>query len=168
MSKLIIKTDITDWNEEFNAEEPNVMSDEDIIRLRMKGVHPAAIGRYVIVAREHGHIPPDTIKSNKVLLNIGASADVTAKTQKKKKVTLSNGKDVNVREYVAPIPNGKENILVKSNSKVAVDHAINYLLKVCTGRIYNRLAIIASNEGDVRKYGDELKAVIDEIVGKLE
>ncbi len=99
------------------------------------------------------------------------------KTQGKKKVELRNGSEVEIREYIAPVTegekngddNGISNAIVKSSDKESAGRAASYLLKVCSGRIYSRLAIIAKygKPGDVEEFGEQLKGIIDEIMVKL-
>ncbi len=174
---LIVNTDITDWGDDFNKKKPNVGSNDEIIKRRLEGMHLAEISRHIIAGRELEEVPLDIIKPNKILLMMGGSSEVIGKTQGKTKVELPNGSEVKVRDYVAPVTDGEKNgddngisnAIVKSSNKEAAGRAASYLLKVCSGRIYNRLAIIAKygKPGDVEKFGEQLKAIVDEFMVKL-
>ncbi len=174
---LIINTDITDWGDDFNKKKPKVGSNDEVIARRLEGMHAAEIARHLIAGRKLKKVPSNIIKPDKILLMMGGSSEVIAKTQSKKKVELPNGSEAKIREYVAPVTenekngddNGTSNAIVKSSDKEAAGRAASYLRKVCSGRIYSRLAIIAKygQPGDVKKFGKELKGIIDEIMVKL-
>ena len=176
MPTRIVETDVTDWDDDFEAKEPDVMTNEQIIERRMEGMHSAEAGRLAYIAHLRGLTEGDFLPASKYLIQLALVGEINKKTSKKKRVELANGKSVDIREYVAPVENEnddeaqEENVaIVDSGSEQGVKEAVAYLLKRVPGYIYGRLAIIAKsgNEGDVEKYADELKDIIDDIVVKL-
>lgn len=185
---LTIKIPVEDWNQEFLQEEPNLTGENSLIDLRLQGVHPAKIGRLAIIARERGVAPDDILPANKLLLNTGAALEIsTAIAARKRTVETADGKEIEVREFVAPVREEEEGhhtydnqdnsaspsplpdntAIISVLSDTARARALDYLLKIVPGYVYGRLAIIAVNGGDVAAAADSLKGKIDEMVERL-
>lgn len=180
---------VGDWDEEYLKEEPDISSEDSLISLLQTTKYgPQKIGRLAIMARERGAAPEDIISANKLLLNAGAAVEVSAKAAAhKRKVELPDGREIEVREFVAPVrekgeghfegdtqatdaspsPQPDNEPFVSVISDTARTRALDYLLKIVPGYIYGRLAIIAANGGDVHAAADALKAKIDEVVERL-
>jgi len=178
MPKRIIRTDVTDWDDDFGVKKPDVTTDEEIIKRRKEGMHSGEVGRHAFIARERRLTNKDIIGSPKTLLQLGLVIEMNRKTARKKRVELVNGYNVDIREFVSPVVDEGEDededheqdiAIVDSSTKKGIRAAAAYLLKIVPGYIYGRLAIIAKygNKGDAQKYANELKDKIDEIMVKL-
>jgi hypothetical protein len=162
-----INIDITDWNEEYQARETDVSSEDKIIERSKEGIKPSEMARLAIVARERGDAPDDILPKNKPMLNKGGAISVSTMIAKRmKEITLENGKQVKVRKLTCPTE-GVENVVVESYSKNGVKNALNYLHNTILGYVYGRLVIIAENGGDVEKEWAEFKRKGDEMVKEL-
>lgn len=189
MEKLYIREDISDWRDETFQDETIIEQEDDIFAALEQGISTPKIARAALVSRELGKAPADLIRSNKVLLNVGAMADVIAIAHKPKvKVQTKNG------EYDAPAFVGKvatrqleeEQVegepeieetetepddsgpsFVRLGDDLAGRRAQDYLDRIVPGHIWNRLLIIHSAGGDVRQAALEVKGKIDEMVGRI-
>lgn len=186
--KLTVTIPINDWGNEYAEVEPKLLDQEDLVEL-LKQPHFSAskIGRLAIVARERGDAPQDIIPGNKLLLNAGAAVEISSiAARRKTTVELADGREIEVREFVAPYRDDEVDRLANDNqdmgvnpspddydgfvpvhSTVANTRATNYLLKKVPGYIYGRLAIIAANGGEVQEAAELLKDKIDEMVKRL-
>lgn len=101
-SKLVVKTDITDWRDECLRQEPTIETDDDLVRLTAKeGYSTAKVGRWAIVMRELEQAPDDIIKPNKLLMQAGARAEVATKVSSRKTwVEMPSGVRVEVRDHI--------------------------------------------------------------------
>ncbi len=172
MPKRIIKTDVTDWDDDFETKEPDVMTDEQVIERRKEGMHSAEAGRHMFIALQRGLADEGIVSDSKDLIQLGLVMETNRKTARMKDVELPNGKNISVREFVSPVSADKDKeikdvAISESSSEKGMQNAIDYLLQVVPGYIHNRLAIIASNDGDTQKYADELKDKVDEIMVEL-
>ncbi len=169
-NKLIVEIDITNWNEDYNEQEPDVSSEDEIIKRAKEGMKPSQTARYVAVARQKGDAPDDIIRPDKVSYNIGIASQISTMIAKYfEEVHLKNGKDIKIRSYVCPVKDSEEKVVVDFNTLPAYRNSVSYLLNTIPGHVYNRLAIIASHSsnGEVREYADQLIMTINEVVDKL-
>jgi len=183
MSKTL-KIDYSDWYEQFEAEKPDLQSEDALVELARHGLTTTRIAQHAITARAEGVAPPDILPADKMLLLSGGRACVgVSLANRMREVEMANGNTYEVREFVAPVhddtpePAGGETAdavpdadtrgWVDSADPLAVDRAINYLTRAVPGHIWNRLAIIASHKGDVNAAADVLRARIDEMVERL-
>ncbi len=179
--KLIIKTDITDWQEEALKNELLPENEDAIYKALDNGLSSAVITRAVIVSREKQIAPSDIIRPNKLLLHAGGQQDIIRIAHKRKlEVKTENGKSYNVPAYVGTVAekideNAAEdetkpevdNSFVRSQSIEGLRRAIDYMEKIIPGYVWGRLLIIYENGGDVRNEADKLKETIDEHVNKI-
>lgn len=176
--KHIIRVEIDDWVEEYRLAEEQISGVDDILELlKNPDIKPQKAGRLVLAARELGEAPKDILPPNKAVLATGAARKIIEmSTDRMVKVTIDNGRDIQVREFIAPVKDSQEYSdnqilcvkgLVTYQDELAATRALEYLRKVIPGHVYDRLAIIAYSGGDVREAGEELKQKVDEIVEKL-
>lgn len=184
----VITIKVGDWAEEYQAAEPQITSEDDLVALvAEQGMSTSKAARLAIMGREFGAIPEGVMPENKPLLMTGGAKAVSDMiVRRRKEVKLESGKTISVREFVAPVREEEiedENptvILASGNpypslpetfapviGKEARDRALDYLLKVVPGYIMGRLEIIAANGGDVPAAANQLKALIDEMVEQL-
>jgi hypothetical protein len=189
-SKLYIKEDITDWRDECLREEVEITSEDDLIDLVVNGKYSTAqVGRWAVTGREMGITPVDIIDPTKALINSAARRAVQVKISNRRiEVELPNGRTYSVRAFVG-IPGHKPNTDTDNEKGMAQEKkalvgdaegtyfqfesiegvrlALHSLHNVIPGHIFERLKIIAAMNGDVVGTADELKATIDEMVGRL-
>ncbi len=167
---LKLEIDITDWNETYTELDPDMSTEDEIIKRTKEGMKPSEAGRHIIVARENGDAPDGIIQSNKYTLNLGASVQASRIVAKRCDIYhLPNGKDIKIRSYVCPTKDSEIDAVVDFDTLPAYVNAVSYLLNKIPGHVYGRLAIIASHSsnGEVREYADQLIAAINEVVDKL-
>lgn len=188
-----IKIDITDWDDEYMEEEPNLSTKEDALDEHLKkGYHPAKMARMYIASRERGQADAEMLPGNKVLLMTGgASAFAQMRAQEFKTVKLKNGKDVEVRAVLGTVPepdddiddklqmsfdNGHKTYKIPDpqddypilwNDDRAIERAELYLDRKVPGYVYGRLKIIAANGGDVWKAANSIINRIEEMAKNL-
>ncbi len=178
MPKRIIRTDVTDWDDDFEAKKPDVMTEDEIIKRRKEGMHSAEAGRHRLIAELRGLSDANIVGPSKAVIQLGVIIQMNRITARKKKVELANGQNIDIREFVSPVVNENDNedenyeqdvAIVDSSTKKGMKEAATYLIKIVPGYIYGRLAIIAKygDKGDAQKYTNELKDKIDEIMVKL-
>ena len=191
MDKLVLKIDCTDWADEYMTSEPDLSSEDAMVRAHQEGkLHIAQIGRFVIVARERGDAPDDIVLPNKMLLQLGANGNIADKFRaRKRRVTTESGQEIVVREMVAPVSELRARtgdgddlaldltasepdesnayVWVDCETTLALERAEKYLQRSVPGHIWPRLALIAVNDGDVAGAADLLHDKIDEMVAKL-
>jgi len=194
-SKLIVKTDITDWRDECLRYEPTIRTVDDLVALVVdENRSTGEAARMAIVMRELGHAPDDILKPNKLLLHAGGRAEVAIKVSARKvQAEMPNGSTYSVREFVG-IPGRGEGVAsdvdvgqvafeaevqdavteaasgphyVPSDSADGLMRAMNYLVNTIPGYIFERLKIIALAGGDVEAAADTLKEEIDRQVMQL-
>ncbi|MFA5153533.1 MAG: hypothetical protein WC554_13300 [Clostridia bacterium] len=180
-NKLIIKTDITDWQEEALRNELLPDSEESIYKALDNKNTSAEIARGVIVAREKGIAPTDVIRPVKLLMQAGGQMDILQLAHRRKnKVTTKSGNEYEIPAYVGAVAekvdedsedeNEKQEIdnsFVNSQSLEGLQRAIDYMEKIIPGYVWGRLLIIYENGGDVRNEADKLKETIDEMVNRI-
>lgn len=174
MDKLIIKTDITDWQEEALQNEFLPENEEAIYKALDSGISSAKITRAVIVAREKQIAPTDIIRSNKLLLHAGGVLDIIRIAHKRKlEVETKSGKSYDVPAYVGTVAEKEEeekesdNSFVNSDSAEGMQRAIDYMEKIIPGYVWGRLLIIHNFGGDVRNEADKLKQNIDDMADRI-
>jgi len=188
--KLYAKADITEWREEFLRHEPEIASEDDLVKLATDGgFKTGEVARMAIASRAMNIAPDDILKPNKLLLYAGGRAQVSmAVAARKSTFEAPNGKEYAVREFVGLPGRPEEEVVSDDNgnaqeveaiselgdkpmvafdSQEGVKRATHYLLNTIPGHVWTRLAIIAASGGDVAGVADELKAIIDEQVGRL-
>lgn len=162
-----IKIDVTDWQEEHDESEVQLLTEEDLVKLSTK-MHPAKIARLYIISREKKLAPDDLLPANKPLFQTGAAAALSSViARQKKSTTLPNGKEFEVREYVGVVKEEDEisfETFVKVESEEGAKRALDYLLNTVPGYIMGRLKIIAASGGNVDDAAEQLKDKIDEMV----
>ena len=167
-----LQIDISEWVDEANREEVAFKGIDDLLDQHVKQHwSPMKSGRLAIAARELNRAKGDILPENKLLVNSGAAVAVSQAFSRQSQEVTINGRDWDVRSYVAPIhEDGNvdyERTFVESDTQEAVDRAIMYLDRVVPGYVAGRLAIIAQNGGNVAEAANTLKANIDEIAEKL-
>jgi hypothetical protein len=162
-----IKIDVTDWQEEHDKAELQILTEENLLELSTK-MHPAKIARLYIISREKKLAPDDLLPANKPLFQVGAAAALSSVIARQRKSTiLPNGKEFEVREYVGVVKEEDETsfeTFVKVESEEGVKRALDYLLNTVPGYVMGRLKIIAASGGDVEEAAEQLKDKIDEMV----
>lgn len=186
MSNPVIEIPYRDWLEEYMRDEPDVSTEEKLIEA-LKCATSAKVARWAIVARERGDAPQNLLKPNKLLLYAGGQADIASKyAAQKRRVQLENGREINVRAYVGPVPKEEEEqadfettveagvvqddnlFLVEALSVQGCERALYYLRKVVPGHVWGRLEIVAINRGDVQGVAQELIGEIEKMVERLD
>jgi len=186
--KAIIQIDVTDWQDEFNRIEPDIHTQEDLFRcLTDDGLSTGQVARLTTVARLLGIAPDDILLPPKVHLYGGARADVAQRiSTQKRTVETPSGKEYEVRAYVG-VPGRPREFYEEDGDEMAhevpdfeiapayVDmdsteglrRAEHYLLNVLPGHIFERFKVVMAASGDVGAAAEDLKAKIDELVGRL-
>ncbi len=187
----IIRINYADWLEEYRKNEPTIGNDADIVELLTDSTYSTAeVGRMTIVAREQGHAADDILPLNKTMLAANARDRIAVKMQARRvTVEMPNGKEYTVREFVG-ISKSKaddeeeeragaaldmeaitelqtEKTYVPFDTGAALSRAAHYLNNIVPGHIFERLKLIAAHSGDVLQASEQLKATIDEMVGRL-
>lgn len=179
--KLYIKEDITDWRDEAMRDEAIPESAAELMQFVEGGMSTAKAARAAIVAREIGKAPADIIRTNKMLLNAGAQLDITAMMHRKKTdVKTPSGRTYEANAFVGKGQLGADTetdeqdakpdlgpSFVSVNDKQAIDRTLFYLHSVVPGWIWGRLLTLAANKQDVRAAANQLKATIDDMVGRI-
>lgn len=190
----VIDIEINDWVQEFNTEEIQMTSVEDIIEQAMAGQGPMKVSRMALTARHLGIAPVDIMASDKLLLNQGGATSISLLIARRhKRATLANGNTVEVREYVGSVREDEEEdheldenhtrdvkslvpadvtdddiSLVKVEDKRARDRALMYLERRIVPSIRERMKIIAIHDPKtVKQVVKELKKQIDLAVADL-
>lgn len=177
-NKFVINTDVTDWYEELIKEEPNIKTVEDAVETMLSEKrHPAQMGRMCLIAELLGKTEEEIVGMPKPLLQTAvAFAFQSQLARRKTTAKTASGKDVNVREIIAPVaeidedtgeeePSDKPHVRV--TDPLAGEYAMKYLMNRVPGYIRGRLNVIALHGGDVRLAADTLKSMIDEMVTEL-
>jgi len=102
----IITIDVTDWLDEYMAEEADVTTLEALIdRATQDGLDARQLARLVIIARERGDLSEDMeFPPNKALLNNGGGLAVNMMmAQQKRRIEMGDGTVHYVRELIAPL-----------------------------------------------------------------
>ena len=162
-----INIDVTDWKQEYDETELQILSEEDLLELATK-LHPAKVARLYIISREQKLSPDELLPANKPLFQTGAAAALSGFIARQKKSTvMPNGKEFEVREYVGTVKEDGElsfEPFVKIESEEGLKRALDYLLNTVPGYIMGRLKIIAASGGDVEEAAELLKDKIDDMV----
>ena len=184
--KKYLKIDRTDWYEQFVAEEPDVTSEEALIARAREGMSTTRIAQHAITARAEKVAPADILPADKLMLLSGGRAHISVMLAcQKREVKLANGSTFNVREFVASVhdeepDNGDgDSVLadevpafdnrgwIDSGDPLASKRAAQYLDRVVPGHIWNRLAIIAQNDGDVKEAASVLLGKVGDMIERL-
>lgn len=181
--KLVIGIDITDWRDEMQRIEPReIQTADDIVALVVDDGHKMVdVGKFAVVQEEMSVTKKPVITSRIMQIKNAARADVNVIiANRKRTVETESGKKYDVREFVA-VPSTKlgdadnaeiaelgENPVVSFDSEPGLNRCLYYLRKVVPGHIWNRLVQIHGAGGDVDAIVDEMKAEIDDMVGRLE
>jgi len=175
--KMEININVTDWQDEYMDAEPVLINERAAIETQQRdGIGPHKMGRLLVVGREMGQAPSEILPPCKSLLNIGAAYKWSQLlAERKTTATLSDGRELEVREFVADVRQDTEEgedpepfaAPVRYDDPKAIERARDYLLNRVPGYVYGRLAIIAANGGDVAGAADGLKAAIDGMVARL-
>lgn len=180
MAKLIIKTDITEWQDEVLRDENIITEEEDIYRLLDRGIHTNKIGRAAVVSRELGKAPADLIDPTDLLIQTGAAYNVSGYAKRRKvDVTLESGEVWQIPAYTGK-GNTNENgngetdnqedsgpSYARTGSQLATIRAQRMLENQITGYIRNQLTAAYMGKLDVVELAEALKDRIDEIVRKI-
>lgn len=189
-SKLIIKTDITDWMQRTQMEEIVVKDENDIVELvtTKSGLSTGDVARAMVVCDELGLTEKRISPVSKSLIESAARSHVSSIVARRSVESRINGKDVRHRQYAGrptinedgdvgekeydfllePIRAQGENIVEENvpdyvlvGTEKAVERAVRYIFNNVTGHIQSRLVQIAVGKGDVR-------SVARELIGKIE
>jgi hypothetical protein len=191
-NELTLTIPVGDWDDEYIQEEPEITAEDDLIKLAMqKGYGPQKIGRLAVIARERQAAPDNILSANKLLLNAGAAVEISSMISRRKvKAELPDGREIEVREFVAPVreeaedegqatgddldrgalppsPSPADFKVVSFKDPLAVERAEKYLHERVPGYVYGRLSLIAVNGGDVAAAARKLKKEIDKQVALL-
>jgi hypothetical protein len=162
--KTEVRTDITDWVDEWVHDETDMAQDDIIVKLTTQGYPAGKIARMAVSARLNGKAPDDILDSNKLLLYAGARRDVARRIETRKRG--------HVREFIGkhsePVDEegGEEDRpsgYVRSLSDDGLRLAESYLLNHVPGHIRNHLRIVAANGGDATAVADKLCSKITEL-----
>lgn len=189
--ETFIKIKVTDWAEQYQAEEPDISTFEKAIAYQQQSqIKPMAMGRHLLIAQLRGDIKDDSLTDDeKMILNLGKSVKWSTRVASQRKLyELENGKKVSCRVYVGQVKenedeepepmtdangsglgdddfNGPE--FATAGDENASRRAALYLEKRVPGIICERLKLIAVGHGDVVGAGDNLKREIDVMVARL-
>jgi len=184
---LIISVDVTDWRDEMQREEPRtIQTADDIIALVADdGYSMAEAGKVAVIQEEMGTTKIPVLASRKLMIANAARAQVNViVASRKRMVETSAGKEYQAREFVA-IPSTKASVdgdeldkvaisgmgespVVSFDSDPGLNRCLYYLRHAVPGHIWGRLVQICGAGGDVVAIAEEVKANIDEMVGRLE
>ncbi len=165
--KVEININITDWNEEYQKNGLDVSSEDKIIALAKKGIKPSEMGRHIIVSRERGLLPEGIIRPNKTILNVGAAEAVSkliARQYKQALIKNDGGKTLKIRALTCATEDAEKSVVVDSDTEAGLQNAISYTLNIIPGYIRSRFDIIRVNGGDVKAIGEQLIAIVREII----
>lgn len=177
--KMELQIDITDWDEEYQAEEVDLSTKEAMIEAQIKhNYHQAKVGRMYCAARERGQAEPEILPPNKSCLNAAlACAWLQVLAREKTALIMPNGSIRDVRTFVLPVPEEEEEPdenptdegphLAQCTSSRAIERACDYLLKRVPGYVMGRLALIAQDEARLKSAVEALHAKIDELYAEL-
>lgn len=173
MGKLTIQIPVDDWAEEALRDEVPIVDNVTILEALERGEHTAKIARRYLVWRELGEAEEDTLPTNKVLLNAGATSAVShiARSDKVKVETKSGTYEANALVGSTRRPSMEEDddgeSYIRYDDPEAVERAEKYLLRVVPGHIWSRMLLAHKTGGDVKDLAKQLKDLIDEMVDKL-
>lgn len=177
-----IRYDISDWAEEYEASGDRPQSADDAIDImRESDMKLGKAALLLIVGREKGQVNDATLPSNKLSNLIGMSRHLSGYRTRQRATVKIKDKDVEVPKYISTVTTGEESTTkgynsetplahsevttVDYNTSVAVERAIEYLLRNVVGRIRDRFAVIAYNDPKrVAKVAKQLKSEIDKMV----
>lgn len=186
--KPVIRIEYADWLEEYLRNETPINDDDDIVALLTADAHSTAeVARMTIVAREQGYAADTILPPNKTMLAADARARLAVKMKARRvSVEMPNGTEYSVREFVGVPQTGptsdeqqgnamdvgaielqSEKAFVPFQDEAALERIMYYLNNNVPGIIFERLKLIAAGGGDVLRAGEQLKATIDEMVGRL-
>lgn len=197
VAEPVIKIAYGDWLDEYIEAEKDVSDREKLLERIKEGMTTPQAGRMALVARERGEAEPDMLPANKTLLASGAMHEISSLVMRQRRtVTLSNGRTIEVREFVAPVPADEDAVegdpdaeqyemaidgmetpaemaddnmaIVSVDDPLSAQRARSYLIRRVPGYIYNRLAILAASGESVRDAANELIKTIWEMVERLE
>jgi len=186
-----IRIDITDWEQEFRENEPTIGTSDDVVELVLTdNFSTAKAARSALTSRALGLSPQDIVKTDKLLLQSGARAEIASKvTRRKRRVEGPGDRVYEIREFIglpgrspeeadderphaplAVLPPGlePERSFVPTDSKAGMERAIYYLLEIVPGHISARLTEIAAGSGDAMGVAEQLIDRIREIAERLE
>ena len=179
-----ISYDATDWKQQYDSSPAKPTSMDDAIDLmRESNVKPGELAMLLIVGRELGIVRDPNVPSNKISNLTGVALAVSRyRSRQTAKVTIGD-KQIEVPRFISTVTTeegeevgyqstmpsfDRDVTIVDYNDQAAADRAIAYLMTNVTGRIRERLAIVAVNRPkEVAKVAKQLKAAIDEIVAEL-
>lgn len=179
-----ISYDATDWKQQYDSSPAKPASMDDAIDLmRESNVKPGELAMLLIVGRELGIVKDPNVPTSKISTLTGMAKAVSDyRSRQTAKVTI-NGKQVEIPRFVstvtieegeevsyqATVPSLDRDVtVIEYNDQAAADRAIAYLMSNVTGRIRDRLAIVAVNRPkEIGKVVKELKRAIDEIAAEL-
>lgn len=190
--KYEVKIDVTDAVELVQQNEYEAKTPQDIIKYRLQGMKPYSAGKVAIGNRVLGFADDDILPDNKLLFYVGAAVAVSKYEARQMRQTQVNGKEYEVRAYVAPVDNhlfgdtqsiselesvqlesdthvaSDTDSLISSSDPLALQRAISYLEHAVPGHIWGRLVLIAEHGGDYHAAANDLCQKIQEMVGRLE
>lgn len=180
-----IRYDVSDWKQRYDTEQSvrPTSADEAVELMRESHIRVSDLALSLIVGRELGHVQDAGLPTNKLANLLGMSNHLTNyRARQTAKVTIA-GKEQNVPRYIAnatvdagvevgfefTVPNGNPpTTVVDYNNPAAADRAIAYLMTNVTGRIRDRLKLVALNKPDeLSKVVENLKKAIDDIAKDL-
>ena len=181
-----IQYNIDDWHDEYQSSQEKPASfDEAVDLMQESSIGMGKLAMLLIVGREKGQVNDERMPSNK-LANLTGVAKALGSYRYNQVIKARVGKDqheVSIPAYVAhaTVDDGQraefeftlplaqsETTIVKSTDDAAIERCISYLFSQVTGRIRERLTIIAATKPPlVSSVANELKDAIDDIVEEL-
>ncbi len=159
-----IRVDISDWEQEYQASGVRFANADDMLEYATQEP-PLRLGRFALVARERGDCAKDTIKPNKLLLNLGAALNVSC--QIKAATVRDSETGVRVRRFVGPLTS-YDGRFAEVDTLLAAQRAHEYLMHQVPQHVRSRLDVLRYHGGDVRKEVRALKKALDEMVAEME
>ena len=161
-----VRIDITDWEDERKALDPDLSDKEAAINTQItRQLSPQVMGRAIVAGRETGNADASLEPPNKLLLQTGAALAWSETLRRESdRGKAANGSDVTYRALLGPI-DGSDGAWIRA--KEGSERARQYLLNAVPGHIKSRFNIMAVNGDDLSVVAEELIALIREMVAEL-
>lgn len=180
-----ISYDVTDWEQEYDSSSERPQSADDAIDLmKESNLKLGKASMLLIVGREKGKVDDDSLPSNKLCNLLGMGKHLSGYRSRQRAIVKIKGKETKIPRYISTVTSGGDDnddefesttpalnddvTTVDYNSTMAVDRAIDYLLRNVMGRIRDRFAVIAYNDPKrLKVVAKQIKAEVDRLVEEL-
>lgn len=193
--KYIVNIDVTPEVEDYQHNEYDTKTKEDLIKHRLDGKQMWQVANIAAAARILGELEKDILPEDKHLYFQGIQVKLhQLETSQKRMAKMPSGVELEVREYIAPVPDQilddtqrnnvnssnlessqvrddtqeKSATLLPTSDPAALKRAEDYLLNTVTGYVEGRLVIIGEHSGDVRGVAEKFIQRVWEIVKMIE